>query len=299
MASRSWRSRPRCPGSLPRPARPATGPAGPPAPTGSHPATGSYRLPVHRRGGRPWSAVSRHWAPRRGRPAGGTAARIGLAPRATVRPPAALDRSGQRERQPAPATPAPTAARRRHPDRRGGANPRLRRPGPALRRRASELASWTATAAALCRPPTRPPGETARAGGAGHVGPPAVEPLPLLGQRRPLGPGPAHDVLVGRTAQVEIDGRHRGWRRRWRPRPPQRAARARRRPGRTGPISTPHGTPAALSCATASKRRAGWGAPGSLSRHTSGSRVPTEKLAANLGASCGGHEQREVTHDQR
>ena len=57
-------------------------------------------------------------------------------------------------------------------------------------------------------------------------------------------------------------------------------------PGSTGATSTPHGTPAALSLATASTRRRGWGVPGSVSFHTSSSRVPMEKLArtSSVGA---------------
>ena len=46
--------------------------------------------------------------------------------------------------------------------------------------------------------------------------------------------------------------------------------------GRIGAASTPVGTPASRSRASASSRRRGWGVPGSLNLHTSSSTVPTE-----------------------
>ena len=48
------------------------------------------------------------------------------------------------------------------------------------------------------------------------------------------------------------------------------------RPGSTGAISTPHGTPASFSRLTASIRLSGGGVPGSVSFHTSRSSVPME-----------------------
>src|SRR5437868_6599250 len=53
------------------------------------------------------------------------------------------------------------------------------------------------------------------------------------------------------------------------------------RPGRTGATSTPVGMPASFSLATASTRFFGCGVPGSVSFHTSSSRVPIEAVVAD------------------
>lgn len=50
------------------------------------------------------------------------------------------------------------------------------------------------------------------------------------------------------------------------------------RPGITGEMNTPQGTPARFSAATASMRFHGGGAPGSVRRHTSRSSEPIDRL---------------------